>query len=74
MSVEAPGLTSAPPILCSVGQDGASLQALVAQVDGRLVGILIMKDEQVGAALLSASAGSPRNAPSLLWPGAGVRS
>lgn len=51
------GFASALTVLCSVGQDGASLQALVAQVDGRVVGVLIMEDEQVGALLLS---GSPR--------------
>lgn len=39
-------------ILYSVGQDRVSLQAFVAQVDGLVVGILIIQDEQVGVLLL----------------------
>lgn len=46
-------------ILYSVGQDRVSLQAFVAQVDGLVVGILIIQDEQVGVLLLYGSTGSP---------------
>lgn len=46
-------------ILYSVGQDMVSLQAFVAQVDGLVVGILIIQDEQVGILLLYGSIGSP---------------
>lgn len=60
MNVAAPVFTSALIILCPAGQDGASLQAFVLQVDGLLVGILIMKDELVGALLLYGSIGSPQ--------------
>lgn len=40
-------------------QDRVSLQAFVAQVDGLVVGILIIQDEQVGILSLYGSIGSP---------------
>lgn len=53
MSIPGSRLTSRLPVIPrSVGQDGVWLQAFLAQVDTLVVGVLILKDEQVGALLL----------------------
>lgn len=53
MSIPGSRFTSHLPVIPGcVGQDGVWLQAFVAQVDTLVVGILILKDEQVGALLL----------------------
>lgn len=58
MCIHGPALTHTSCFVLT--QDGAALQAFVAQLQSRVVGVLILRDEQVGAVHGSLSPDGPQ--------------